>query len=150
MKESSDDKTRPPIDDSEPPPTNFSDLMATVSGGDFDAEVTKDLRDAIAAGELRKCDSAALARALQATIQGMGDAARQVERASHEVRSSMQRVQESARIQSEATSSAAAAVEEVTVSIGEVAAPAEPAANAAATAPSRPPSAHPAPLNPSR
>ena len=32
-----------------PPPTTFSDLMATVSGGEFDAEVTKELRAAIEA-----------------------------------------------------------------------------------------------------
>lgn len=32
-----------------PPPTQFSDLMTTVSGGEFDANVTTDLRDLIAA-----------------------------------------------------------------------------------------------------
>lgn len=32
-----------------PPPTQFSDLMTTVSGGEFDANVTSDLRDLIAA-----------------------------------------------------------------------------------------------------
>ena len=58
---------------------------------------------------------------VQATIQGMADTARQVEQTTHEVDAGMRVVHQSAIKQSEATSSAAAAVEEVTVSIGEVA-----------------------------
>ena len=59
---------------------------------------------------------------VQATVQGMADTAGQVDRANAEVRRGVHLVNESAVTQSEATSAAAAAVEEVTVSIGEVAA----------------------------
>ena len=58
---------------------------------------------------------------VQATIQGMADTAKQVHETTSEVESGMHVVFLSAQKQSEATSSAAAAVEEVTVSIGEVA-----------------------------
>ncbi|MEI7612917.1 MAG: methyl-accepting chemotaxis protein, partial [Betaproteobacteria bacterium] len=58
---------------------------------------------------------------IQATVQGMADTARQVGVTTHEVDAGMKIVHQSAQAQSEATSSAAAAVEEVTVSIGEVA-----------------------------
>ena len=58
---------------------------------------------------------------VQATVQGMADTAKQVESVTHEVDGGMRVVHQSAIKQSEATSSAAAAVEEVTVSIGEVA-----------------------------
>jgi aerotaxis receptor len=58
---------------------------------------------------------------IQATVQGMADTARQVEIATREVDRGIRIVFASAQKQSEATSAAAAAVEEVTVSIGEVA-----------------------------
>ena len=58
---------------------------------------------------------------VQATVQGMADTARQVKETTHEVDNGMRVAMKSAHRQSEATSSAAAAVEEVTVSIGEVA-----------------------------
>ncbi len=58
---------------------------------------------------------------VQATVQGMADMARHVEDATREVDSGIRAVFVSAQKQSEATSAAAAAVEEVTVSIGEVA-----------------------------
>ena len=58
---------------------------------------------------------------VQAIIQGMADTARQVKETTHEVDNGMRVAMKSAHRQSEATSSAAAAVEEVTVSIGEVA-----------------------------
>ena len=58
---------------------------------------------------------------VQATVQGMADTARHVESVTREVDGGMLVVHKSALKQSEATSSAAAAVEEVTVSIGEVA-----------------------------
>jgi aerotaxis receptor len=58
---------------------------------------------------------------IQATVQGMADTARQVETATHEVDAGIKNVHQSAIVQSEATQAAAAAVEEVTVSIGEVA-----------------------------
>ena len=60
--------------------------------------------------------------AVQATIQGMADMASQVDKASTAVKQGVETVNASAMKQSEATSSAAAAVEEVTVSITEVAA----------------------------
>ncbi len=58
---------------------------------------------------------------VQATVQGMADVAAQVGTATRQVGAGVQRVHQAACKQSEATSSAAAAVEEVTVSIGEVA-----------------------------
>lgn len=58
---------------------------------------------------------------VQATMQGMTDTARQVQQSTREVEAGMRVVMRSAEHQNEATSSAAAAVEEVTVSISEVA-----------------------------
>jgi aerotaxis receptor len=58
---------------------------------------------------------------IQATVQGMADVAAQVREATREVSQSVDQVHGAACKQSEATSAAAAAVEEVTVSIGEVA-----------------------------
>ncbi len=58
---------------------------------------------------------------IQATVQGIADTAGHVQKATHEVDDGMRLAMESAERQNEATSSAAAAVEEVTVSIGEVA-----------------------------
>ncbi|MGE5385350.1 MAG: methyl-accepting chemotaxis protein [Betaproteobacteria bacterium] len=58
---------------------------------------------------------------VQATVQGMADVASQVDTATREVGRGVDTVKISASKQSEATSSAAAAVEQVTVSIGEVA-----------------------------
>ena len=63
----------------------------------------------------------AFVSSVQATIQGMADTARQVADTTNEVDAGMHVVHRSAEKQSEATSAAAAAVEEVTVSIGEVA-----------------------------
>ena len=57
---------------------------------------------------------------VQATVQGMSDTAKHVENSTREVNSGMQVAMQSAQKQSEATA-AAAAVEEVTVSISEVA-----------------------------
>ena len=58
---------------------------------------------------------------VQATVQGMADTAKQVDSVTHDVDGGMRVVHQSAIKQSEATSAAAAAVEEVTVSISEVA-----------------------------
>ena len=58
---------------------------------------------------------------VQATIQGMADTAKQVQDSTRDVEQGMRTVKQSAEHQNEATSSAAAAVEEVTVSIGQVA-----------------------------
>jgi aerotaxis receptor len=59
---------------------------------------------------------------VQATIQGMADTAAQVQLVSNEVGQGIANVNQSARVQSDATASAAAGIEEITVSIGEVAA----------------------------
>ena len=67
----------------------------------------------------RKADK--FVSSIQATVQGIADVAKQVSMATDEVSSGMKVSKESAIKQSEATSSAAAAIEEVTVSIGEVA-----------------------------
>ena len=58
----------------------------------------------------------------QSTVQGMADTAGQVHRVAVEVRQGVGNVRESARVQSDATASAAAGIEQITVSIGEVAA----------------------------
>jgi len=58
---------------------------------------------------------------VQATIQGMADTSRHVQMIAVEVGQGIDNVSSSARVQSDATSSAAAGVEEITVSIGEVA-----------------------------
>ncbi|MBK1680918.1 methyl-accepting chemotaxis protein [Rhodocyclus tenuis] len=57
---------------------------------------------------------------IQATVQGMDDSAIQVQRVSHEVEQGVDNVADSARVQSDATSAAAAGIEEITVSISEV------------------------------
>ena len=67
----------------------------------------------------RKADK--FVSSMQATVQGIGDIAKQVGFATDDVSSGMKVSKDSAIKQSEATSSAAAAIEEVTVSIGEVA-----------------------------
>ena len=58
---------------------------------------------------------------VQATIQGMDDTAKQVAHVSTEVGQGVGNVQDAARIQSDATNSTAAAIQQITVSIGEVA-----------------------------
>tara|TARA_R110001583_G_scaffold127717_1_gene279497 strand:+ start:22485 stop:24110 length:1626 start_codon:yes stop_codon:yes gene_type:complete len=62
---------------------------------------------------------------VQATVQGMSDTAERVVSVSGEVGSGVGNVSDSARVQSDATSSAAAGIEQITVSIGEVAEHAE-------------------------
>lgn len=81
---------------------------------------------------LRKIDR--FVSSVQATIQGMVDTSHQVQRISIEVGHGIADVKHSARVQSDATSSAAAGVEEITVSIGEVAAHASATRSAAETA----------------
>ncbi len=58
---------------------------------------------------------------VQATMQGMGDTAEQVAQVSAEVGTGVGSLNESTRVQGDATSSAAAGIEQITVSIGEVA-----------------------------
>lgn len=71
---------------------------------------------------------------VQATIQGMADTAHQVQLVSTEVDQGIANVSQSARVQSDATSTAAAGIEEITVSIGEVAAHAQATRTAAEAA----------------
>ena len=68
---------------------------------------------------IRKIDR--FVSSVQATIQGMADTSHQVQLVANEVEQGIANVSSSARVQSDATSSAAAGVEEITVSIGEVA-----------------------------
>jgi aerotaxis receptor len=68
------------------------------------------------------CKADMFVSSVQATVQGIGDIAQHVASTTEEVNVWMQSSHSSALKQSEATSSAAAAIEEVTVSIGEVAA----------------------------
>ena len=63
-----------------------------------------------------------LISSFQSTVQGMADTAGQVHQVAVEVRQGVGNVRESARVQSDATTTAAAGIEQITVSIGEVAA----------------------------
>jgi len=90
-----------------------------LSTGDLRKRFDLERRDVI--GSIaRKADK--FASSMQATIQGVADIAQQVAVATEDVHAGMKSSHDSAIRQSEATSSAAAAIEEVTVSIGEVAA----------------------------
>ena len=93
-------------------------LESVLSSGDLRQRLNLERRDVID-GIARKADK--FTSSVQATIQGIADIARQVSSATTEVHSGMKVSHDSAVKQSEATSSAAAAIEEVTVSIGEVA-----------------------------
>jgi aerotaxis receptor len=94
-------------------------LDGVLSTGNLKTRLSSERRDL--AGRLGRLADSFIC-SVQATVQGMADTARQVEAANQEVRSGVRQVNQSAVTQSEATSSAAAAVEQVTVSIGEVAA----------------------------
>lgn len=107
-------------------PSTTSDLNRTaewledvLSSGDLRKRFNLDRRDVV--GSIaRKADK--FASSVQATVQGLADITKQVDFATNDVKSGMKVSHDSALKQSEATSSAAAAIEEVTVSIGEVAA----------------------------
>ena len=94
-------------------------LENVLSTGDLRKRFDLERRDVIG-GIARKADK--FASSMQATIQGIADIAQQVAVATQDVHAGMKSSHDSAIKQSEATSSAAAAIEEVTVSIGEVAA----------------------------
>uniref|UniRef100_Q47GB9 PAS protein n=1 Tax=Dechloromonas aromatica (strain RCB) TaxID=159087 RepID=Q47GB9_DECAR len=97
-------------------------LEKVLSSGDLTYRLELDRRDVI--GSIaRKADK--FASSIQATIQGIADVAHQVSFAATEVNAGMKSSQTSAETQSEATSSAAASIEQVTVSIGEVVAHAQ-------------------------
>ena len=93
-------------------------LENVLSSGNLARRFDLSRRDVIG-GIARKADK--FTSSIQATIQGIADIAKQVSLATDDVKSGMKISQDSAVKQSEATSSAAAAIEEVTVSISEVA-----------------------------
>lgn len=94
-------------------------LEDVLSSGDLRKRLNLNRRDVV--GSIaRKADK--FASSVQATVQGIADIAQQVALATGEVSSGMKSSHISAQKQSDATSSAAAAIEQVTVSIGEVAA----------------------------
>ena len=96
-----------------------SDWMnGMLSTGDLRTRLSLERRDLIGTIS-RQIDD--FASSIQATIQGIADIAKQVDSATQDVQTGMQSSLASAQKQSDATSSAAAAIEEVTVSIGEVA-----------------------------
>ena len=87
---------------------------------------TGDLRRRFAiAGQDRLADIACaidrFVSSVQATVQGMGDTALQSSEASGEVAAGVGTLDEATRVQCDATSTAAAGIEQITVSIGEVA-----------------------------
>ena len=100
---------------------------------------TGDLRQRFAiAGQDRLADiGCAIDRfvsSVQATVQGMGDTALQSSDASGEVAAGVGTLDEATRVQCDATSTAAAGIEQITVSIGEVAERAADTRSAADTA----------------
>ena len=110
-------------------PRLMRDLEATsgwleqlLRSGDLRTRFIPARRD-IAGAIGRKADT--FVSSAQAMLQGVSDIAGQVGRATGNVEAGMRNVESSAHAQNEATSSAAAAIEEVTVSIGEVAANAQ-------------------------
>ena len=93
-------------------------IEQVLCSGDLRKRLDLPRRDVIGAVG-RKADK--LVSSFQAVLQGISDVTEQVNNANREVVAGMNNVEQSALEQSEATSSAAAAIEEVTVSIGEVA-----------------------------
>ncbi len=93
-------------------------LEEVLRTGDLRRRFNLERRDVIGAIG-RKADK--FISSIQAVLQGVGDVAGQVEYATREVHDGVKDVQRAAEEQSRATSAAAAAAEEVTVSIGEVA-----------------------------
>ncbi|MEF8700074.1 MAG: PAS domain-containing methyl-accepting chemotaxis protein [Candidatus Accumulibacter sp. UW26] len=93
-------------------------LESVLATGDLKTRLRINRRDII--GRVARLADRFIA-SVQATVQGMADSAKQVENANREVQAGVHDVNRSAIVQSEATSASAAAVEEVTVSIGEVA-----------------------------
>ena len=93
-------------------------MNSMLSTGDLRTRLSLERRDIIGTIS-RQADD--FASSIQSTVQGIADIAKQVDMATKDVQTGMQSSLVSAQKQSDATSSAAAAIEEVTVSIGEVA-----------------------------
>ena len=89
-----------------------------LSSGNMRKRFTLDRRDVV--GQIAR-EADMFVSSVQATVQGLADISKQVQYATNDVNSGMAVSHDSAVKQSEATASAAAAIEEVTVSIGEVA-----------------------------
>jgi aerotaxis receptor len=94
-------------------------LESVLTTGDLKTRLKINRRDLI--GHVARLADRFIA-SVQATVQGMADSAKQVENANREVQAGVLEVNRSAIVQNDATSASAAAVEEVSVSIGEVAA----------------------------
>ncbi|QNM95129.1 methyl-accepting chemotaxis protein [Chitinimonas koreensis] len=107
----------------------LSDWLGGLLGsGDLRHRLTLERHDLV--GELgRRADR--FASSIQATVQGLGDVAGQVGYAAGEVHAGIGDTADAARVQHAACSSAAAAIEQVTVSIGAVAAHAQATQDAA-------------------
>ncbi|MBI2308834.1 MAG: methyl-accepting chemotaxis protein [Rhodocyclales bacterium] len=93
-------------------------LEKALRTGDLRQRFDLDRRDVVG-GIARKADK--FVSSIQAVLQGIGDVAGQVAYATKEVNAGVRDVHKAAEEQSRATSAAAAAAEQVTVSIGEVA-----------------------------
>ena len=103
-------------------------LLTLLDSGDLRARLTTHRPDAVGR-VMRRLDR--LMAWMQSTLQGMGDASLAVRCSVHEVAQGVVVLNDSARVQSDATAAAAAGIEEITVSIGEVAANAASTRNAA-------------------
>jgi len=93
-------------------------LESVLRTGDLRQRFDLERRDVVG-GVARKADK--FISSIQAVLQGVGDVAGQVEYATREVNTGIKDVHRAAESQSQATSAAAAAAEQVTVSISEVA-----------------------------
>ncbi|HOL65251.1 MAG TPA: PAS domain-containing methyl-accepting chemotaxis protein, partial [Accumulibacter sp.] len=106
-------------------PVSLRDLRATadhlqiiLATGDMKTRLSIEREDVI--GRIARLADRFIS-SVRATVQGMSDTSRQVEKANHEVCQGVANVNRAAIVQSEATAAAAVAVEQVTVSISEVA-----------------------------
>jgi aerotaxis receptor len=99
-------------------------LLALLKSGDLRARLDGKRTDAL--GEIMYRLNH-LTAWIQSTLQGMNETSRDVRESAHVVAQSVITLKDSAEVQSDATAAAAAGIEEITVSISEV------AANAAAT-----------------
>lgn len=94
-------------------------LQRMIASGDLKPRLFVDREDVV--GHIARLADR-FTSSVRATLQGMADSSRQVDEAKNEVHRGVQNVNRAAVVQSEATSAAAAAVRQVTTSIGEVAA----------------------------
>jgi aerotaxis receptor len=100
-------------------------LFTLLGSGDLRPRLASSDRADLLGQIMRRLDR--LTSWIQATVQGMGDASQAVRSSANEVEHSVVMLNDSARVQSDATTAAAAGIEEITASIGDV------ASNAAST-----------------